>query len=145
MLDGHAGTTPLYWAANKGVVKTAADGANPNQAAADDGGPPINVAARKGRTAVAKTLLEHKADPNQACTDDGALPLYSALENGYVDIANVLLEPNAEPNKAKFDGKTRLDKKTPNKGSPLVQGGLQRPSRRGQQQRRQQQQQHAPI
>ena len=38
-LDGHVGTTPLYWAANKGFAKTAAvlevavlfeDGANPN-------------------------------------------------------------------------------------------------------------------
>ena len=115
-------------------------GANPNQAAADGGEPPLNVAARKGRTAVAKSLLEHKADPNQACAEDGALPLYSALENGCVDIANVLLEHNAEPNKAKFDGKTPLDKAT-EQGFAIVAGRFQRPSRLGQQQ----QQQYAPI
>lgn len=55
---------------------------------------PLHVAARRGRTAIARALLRHGADVN-AVNAAGQTPLWLALAGGRTDLAQILVEEGA--------------------------------------------------
>jgi len=63
---------------------------------AADTGPNILTAAKKGQTALVRSLLEHKA-PIEARNRDGRTPLMLAAEHGHADTVALLLSRGADP------------------------------------------------
>ncbi|WP_295542779.1 ankyrin repeat domain-containing protein [uncultured Thiohalocapsa sp.] len=72
----------LYW------------GTDPNQRG-PGGQPPLNIAVRDGKVAIAKELLKHGADP-MATGPDGDTALMTALAHGRVQAAELLLQRGAK-------------------------------------------------
>jgi hypothetical protein len=81
-----------------------------NIAEAQTGGTPLTWACSQGHTAIAQSLLEHKADPNQANAKTGDTPLMWAAYKGDRALTRTLIEEY----KAKLEirnnkGNTALD------------------------------------
>ena len=83
--------------------------ANPN-CRDDQGMAPLLWAARKGRTEVARILLDHDppADINASRDQNGWTALHAATVMGCVDVAQVLLSHNADINATDSLGRTPL-------------------------------------
>jgi ankyrin repeat protein len=69
-------------------------GTDPNQRG-PGGQPPLNIAVRDGKVAIAKELLKHGADP-MAAGPNGDTALMTALTHGRVQAAELLLQRGAE-------------------------------------------------
>jgi hypothetical protein len=106
------GTTPVYFAAQKGHPGVLAlllnANADPFSARADDGRTPVYVAAQNGFADVLALLLEANADPSTSKATTGATPVYIAAHNGHANTLELLLEANADPSTARTDGTTPL-------------------------------------
>jgi ankyrin repeat protein len=62
------------------------------------------LAARQGRLAAMRALLDAGADINQPSAGDKSTPLVMAILNGHFDAAKFLLDRGANPNAANQDG-----------------------------------------
>jgi ankyrin repeat protein len=62
------------------------------------------LAARDGKLAAARALLDAGADVNQSSAGDQSTPLVMAIINGHFDTAKFLLDRGANPNAANQDG-----------------------------------------
>ena len=70
----------------------------------------LSKAARYGKVAVARLLLEHGADPNrQNSTEYQTTPLMEASIDGYVAVAQLLLDHGADPDVRDVNGDTALN------------------------------------
>jgi ankyrin repeat protein len=66
------------------------------------------LAARDGRLAATRALLDAGADVNQPSAGDKTTPLIMAIVNGHFDTAKVLLDLTADPNATNQDGLAAL-------------------------------------
>ena len=67
----------------------------------------LMVACERGKTGLAKQLLDHKADPNVAGAD-GVTALILAAQNDQPEIVKILLQNRADPDKEDNNGWTAL-------------------------------------
>jgi ankyrin repeat protein len=66
------------------------------------------LAARDGRLAATRALLDAGADVNQPSAGDKTTPLVMAIVNGHFDTAKLLLDRDADPNATNQDGLAAL-------------------------------------
>ena len=68
----------------------------------------LHYAARDGKAAAVRSLIEAGANVNLATAGDGSSPLVVAISNGYFDVAQYLLDHGADPNLTNIDGLAAL-------------------------------------
>ena len=68
----------------------------------------LHYAARDGKTAAMRTLVEAGADVNAVTAGDSSSALVVAISNGHFDIARYLVERKADPNVKNVDGLAAL-------------------------------------
>ena len=104
--------TDMANAARAGDVATihrlAAQGADPNAIAGQNGWTPLLHAIHKHQNASVAALLDAGADVNRG-DDKGVTPLMMAAGYGYDDTVQLLLERHADPTVKRPNGETALD------------------------------------
>jgi Ankyrin repeats (3 copies)/YbbR-like protein/Ankyrin repeat len=88
------------------VKRLLAVGVNVNTPA-EDGWPPLNIAALQGHSVVAKCLIEQGADI-EATSPGGFCPLFVAAQEGHLDTVKLLIKNNAMIDARSNDGGTAL-------------------------------------
>jgi ankyrin repeat protein len=102
---------PLHDAVSRGnpdeVKRLLQKGANPNEAARNDGVTPLSLASADGNSPVIQALLAAGADLNAALAD-GATPLMIAAASGSVEAVRLLFDGGAKINAKESHGQTAL-------------------------------------
>jgi ankyrin repeat protein len=89
----------------KALVEGGADPETPIQFG-ENSWTPLIKAAREGRAAIVRFLLEKGAKVNAASSDGGELPLSQAASRGYDDVVEILLRAGADAKAKNKDGYT---------------------------------------
>jgi len=90
MIASYCGHQPLVEKFTKGGKMPKVEEKDPN------GFQAVGLAALRGHSALAKTLLDKKADVN-AKDEDGETPLMKASAEGCLEVVKILLEAKADP------------------------------------------------
>lgn len=78
-------------------------------------------AVQRGKTEMAKLMLEHGADPNISVPNSAVpLPIIIAAETGNAEMAELLLDHGADPNITDGDGRYALTEAVSSKNIPII-------------------------